>query len=652
MDFPKNFEQTFQSLTIHAARTIKELQSECRLIEIRRDKLNKTILAIDQHFQPPNVDSSLQRASDSKKSQKAVIKFNIGGKKIDVRRNVMLSLKGTTNLLSVLCSERWGYLFEDASGRIFLDFDPAWVEPLINSMRESTLDESFDGIPAPFVSRENLSGFTAVSSYLGLDQKGASGENFLRIESSIPNLNEQSCKEQLKAHVLEAMFPEEWGKQVCLDLLYCGSRDGFGASMFHNHCDGKANTICVIEDSLGNVFGGFADVCWSQSDQYSTSTKSFLFFINPSTNFTVTKLSLLQSSAEHAVYHNPNYLCTFGKNHDLYVANNAQSDWSSYSCLGDTYSCDGGYINIMSGARRNFMVKEIEVYQVRESITSQISNLSLLEESRFLNFKSQSQKSFQTLTTDWTKTDFSQGTDEIQMPAFVCRILEHTVALNTDLAQLALIIPEYVQKLIDQNEQAEKSERQLLQELLFVEHMLKVNLEGVDAVTGPNAGLLEALEVMLNTNLFDNENGITGLIFRIEQAINRLYALEEAVLLQKIRCSVYEQSRQNCYPNGIVSLNIGGTVVRVHSDTLSRAPGSFLASQVAEGWTGHDFDEDGNIFLDVHPPSFLPIISYLRLKMLLGETSQNKIVVRKEEWSSTKRLLAQFNMNDIPCEML
>jgi hypothetical protein len=45
-------------------------------------------------------------------------------------------------------------------------------------------------------------------------------------------------------------------------LLWRGNRDGFTAREFHRRCDGRANTLTVISDTDGNVFGGFTPVKW------------------------------------------------------------------------------------------------------------------------------------------------------------------------------------------------------------------------------------------------------------------------------------------------------------------------------------------------------------------------------------------------------
>jgi hypothetical protein len=56
------------------------------------------------------------------------------------------------------------------------------------------------------------------------------------------------------------LFDEFRGKRFV--LLWRGSRDGFSARDFHERCDGRANTLTLILDSGGNVFGGFTPLEW------------------------------------------------------------------------------------------------------------------------------------------------------------------------------------------------------------------------------------------------------------------------------------------------------------------------------------------------------------------------------------------------------
>jgi hypothetical protein len=50
--------------------------------------------------------------------------------------------------------------------------------------------------------------------------------------------------------------------------LLQGSRDRFTAGQFHRCCDGHANTLTLIADTDGNVFGGFTPVEWESNDYW------------------------------------------------------------------------------------------------------------------------------------------------------------------------------------------------------------------------------------------------------------------------------------------------------------------------------------------------------------------------------------------------
>jgi hypothetical protein len=88
------------------------------------------------------------------------------------------------------------------------------------------------------------------------------------------------------------IFAEFRGKRF--SLLWRGSRDGFKATEFHRRCDGPANTLTVILDTRGNIFGGFTPVPWESRAwdgnednrrKVDRSQKSFLFTLkNPHNN--------------------------------------------------------------------------------------------------------------------------------------------------------------------------------------------------------------------------------------------------------------------------------------------------------------------------------------------------------------------------------
>jgi hypothetical protein len=57
---------------------------------------------------------------------------------------------------------------------------------------------------------------------------------------------------------LPPLFADFVAKKV--HFLYQGTRDGFTAKAFHDHCDGKADTFTIIQDTNGSVLGGFTPV--------------------------------------------------------------------------------------------------------------------------------------------------------------------------------------------------------------------------------------------------------------------------------------------------------------------------------------------------------------------------------------------------------
>jgi hypothetical protein len=73
--------------------------------------------------------------------------------------------------------------------------------------------------------------------------------------------DEEQCSELMK--VCEFSPSDKWS------LLYRGTRDGFGAKVFHAKCDGHANTLTILEAKRSSfIFGG---VCIGQVGQYKSS---------------------------------------------------------------------------------------------------------------------------------------------------------------------------------------------------------------------------------------------------------------------------------------------------------------------------------------------------------------------------------------------
>lgn len=60
-------------------------------------------------------------------------------------------------------------------------------------------------------------------------------------------------------------------------LLYKASEHGFAASKFHQHCDGRCNTLTLVKTRGQNIFGGFTGAVWSSSGGFATDPYARVF---------------------------------------------------------------------------------------------------------------------------------------------------------------------------------------------------------------------------------------------------------------------------------------------------------------------------------------------------------------------------------------
>jgi hypothetical protein len=184
--------------------------------------------------------------------------------------------------------------------------------------------------------------------------------------------------------LIVAEFPAlfaEFGEQR-FTLLWRGGRHGFAARDFHDRCDGHAPTLTLIEDTGGNIFGGFTPVNW-ESRRYDaqesqalhrnncfkgdSSLKSFLFTLKNPDKLPPKKFTLREDRQTKAI----NCDCTEGPCFlDIGVRDACNATHDNATCLGRTaYTNDPAYTNGPSGRHfftgsEGFTVKEIEVFEV------------------------------------------------------------------------------------------------------------------------------------------------------------------------------------------------------------------------------------------------------------------------------------------------
>ncbi len=152
-------------------------------------------------------------------------------------------------------------------------------------------------------------------------------------------------------------------KSLKLRLIYKATRDGDSPLIFHKKVDGIKNTVTAILTDKGFRCGGFVTKEWNTSKEFNKNdVDSFLFSLERREKYMIS----MEGSTN---YNHPNYGPTFGKGFDLVVGENSSSFFSSnqnWSKFPNSYgdSSDNNIKGALTGGSENFLVKEIETYEV------------------------------------------------------------------------------------------------------------------------------------------------------------------------------------------------------------------------------------------------------------------------------------------------
>jgi hypothetical protein len=182
-------------------------------------------------------------------------------------------------------------------------------------------------------------------------------------------------------------------------LLWRGGRDGFGARDFHDRRNGHANTLTVIFDTNGNIFGRFTSVKWksrvwngrteneNNGWKVDPTLKRFLFTLQNPHNIPTQRFALKVIIRNYAIDSTSRWgraltgICV----HDHCNAN--ANSWTDIgNCHTNNTELDGK--TVFTGSLL-FQVKKIEVFEIAGEISLPIVVLSglrnlLFEPSRAL----------------------------------------------------------------------------------------------------------------------------------------------------------------------------------------------------------------------------------------------------------------------------
>ena len=137
-------------------------------------------------------------------------------------------------------------------------------------------------------------------------------------------------------------------------LLFRASRDGYRASNFHSKCDGKSNTVTLVETTTGRRFGGFTDAQWDQSSSYKTGSNGFIFSLDNNEIY-------YNKNNQYNIYCYSSNGPSFGAASDLYISDGCNSNNSGENS-GDSYETNGKQYALAGS--NNFIVRDYEVFQL------------------------------------------------------------------------------------------------------------------------------------------------------------------------------------------------------------------------------------------------------------------------------------------------
>jgi hypothetical protein len=152
-----------------------------------------------------------------------------------------------------------------------------------------------------------------------------------------------------------------------MKLLWRGSRDGFKARTFHERCDGHRNTLTLIRDTKGNIFGGVTRIEWESSflgkRKIDEKRESFIFTLRNPHGLPERKFSHKSVAGLPAIRVSSKMGPCFGDG-DLFVSDNCNITPSSTSGFGRVYENETGIEgNVLLTGGRTFLVQEIEVFE-------------------------------------------------------------------------------------------------------------------------------------------------------------------------------------------------------------------------------------------------------------------------------------------------
>ena len=503
--------------------------------------------------------------SDSERGHKvndvnsSILKLNVGGKDIIVRKSSILPRTSSDSLLGILASGRWdNYLTKDQNGRIFLDIDPEWIEVIINVLRET------GNMVMPCVATGKECGFRAVLACYNLKSLLSDFTISLSKVSTIAAMNDPSNRTALHSFVRPEMADDKT-RGFMLNLLYRKSSDGIETSKLRTLCEGKGNTLTVIEDLNGSVFGIYAEGEWKASSPNFDGKKSFYFCLTdkvPKKQELFKKTPPLPNNRTiHA------FKMFFGE--DFYITNSGDGHCNVDSHMGSQL--------VYRSNQHQFVVKDIEIYQI-EDMTTPVSVDPVATVSTSTSGNPSPNPYGMAVESNGKLTELAS---------------KITSASLTMAEKMSDYNQTFVARLRSLSECVFKAEKELLMEILLV-RQLTAPAKGRDIVAGLQGrweAIVAKIPAMTSTNC---GNSLSVMIKKLLYQLNIM-----GVAAKKYNKEEKSEPKSVDEREEVVSYNVGGTIIAVLKSTLMRhAPDSVFATRASGRWSNStEVMENGHICL-------------------------------------------------------
>jgi hypothetical protein len=122
--------------------------------------------------------------------------------------------------------------------------------------------------------------------------------------------------------------------------------------------------MTIVRSNNNYLFGGYTSVAWTSHAAWINDKNAFLFTLTNPHNIPPTKYQIDPRQAEQAIWHWPAYGPTFGRDRDLHLSDNSNSNNDSCVNFSKRYIDTTGKGNNTFTGAGNFTASDIEVFKL------------------------------------------------------------------------------------------------------------------------------------------------------------------------------------------------------------------------------------------------------------------------------------------------